>query len=112
MPAICGNVTFRGQEWTAGRLLRKSRPDMASDGRTAGDRAPRRARYLIPQSTPRRAEVVAVLGAALVVGHLLIAQLTGVFALLGYAITRGGRLHRSWLWAPAAVGLKIGRAHV
>lgn len=105
LPAICVNITVRTGEWTAGGLLRKPISDMASDGRTAGDRTPRRARYLIPQSTPRRAEVVAALGAALVIGHLLIAQLTGVLALLGYAITRGGRLHRSWLWAPAAIGL-------
>lgn len=80
------------------------------DGGASRERGPRRARYLIPKSTPRRAQIVAGLGTALVLAHLLVAQLTGVIAIVAYLVTWLTRWRRSWLWAPAAVGALLALA--
>ncbi|HEY3686403.1 MAG TPA: hypothetical protein VGL93_25440 [Streptosporangiaceae bacterium] len=80
---------------------------MSIDGGASRERGPRRARYLIPKGTPRRAQIVAGLGTALVLAHLLAAQLTGVVAIVLYLVTWLTRWRRSWLWAPAAVGVLL-----
>lgn len=67
--------------------------------------AVRRARHLIPAGLPRRGEVVAGGAVAIVVAHLLLAQLTLVLA-VGFAVTgKVSRWRLSWLLAPAAAGL-------
>src|SRR5215472_12000728 len=69
------------------------------------ERAPRRARYLIPRDTPRRAEVLAALTVAALLASSLFAQLTLVLAAVFHAISRVSRLSPVWLAAPAACGL-------
>ena len=66
---------------------------------------PRRARYLVPRGLPRRDEVLAVCVVAVVLVHLLFAQLTIVLAAVLYLITRVTRWRLSWLAVPAAAGL-------
>lgn len=67
--------------------------------------APRRARYLIPAQLPRRAEIVAALTLAAVVGHLLFAQLTLVLAVLFSWTSMVSRWRLWWLAIPASAGL-------
>lgn len=83
---------------------------MSMDGGASRERGPRRARYLIPKGTPRRAQIVAALGTVLVLVHLLAAQLTGVVAIVLYLVTWLTRWRRSWLWAPAALGALLALA--
>ena len=78
---------------------------MSTGGMTARERVPRRGRYLIPRTAPRRAEFVAALGVLLVLGHLVFAQLTMVLAIVFYAITKVTRWRPQWLAIPAAVGV-------
>lgn len=78
---------------------------MPAEPVTGAERAPRRARYVIPRDTPRRAELLAAAGVAIVVLHLIFAQLTLVLALIFYGVTRVSRWRPSWLAAPAAAGL-------
>jgi hypothetical protein len=66
---------------------------------------PRHARYLIPRGLPRRDEVLTVCMVAVVLAHLLFAQLTILLAAAFYLITRATRWRLSWLTVPAAVGL-------
>ena len=66
---------------------------------------PRRARYLVPRGLPRRDEVLAVCVVAVVLVHLLFAQLTIVIATVLYLITRVTRWRLSWLTVPAAAAL-------
>jgi hypothetical protein len=66
---------------------------------------PRRARQLIPAGVPRRGELIAAGLVLIVLGHLLLAQLTIVLAL---AFTAAGKLTRwrlYWLLTPAVAGL-------
>jgi hypothetical protein len=77
---------------------------MSSDGAAARERAPRHGRYLIPRTTPKRAEVVAALGVVAAVAHLLFAQLTLVLAVAFFAITKVSRWRPQWLAVPAAAG--------
>jgi hypothetical protein len=65
----------------------------------------RRGRYLIPRDVPRRAEVLAGTAVALLLAHLLVAQLTGVIAVVCYFTGRATRWRLSWLAGPAAVGV-------
>lgn len=66
---------------------------------------PRRARHLIPTGLPRRGEVLAVCAVAILVAHLLLAQLTLVLA-VGFAVVAvASRWRLWWLLAPAAAGL-------
>jgi hypothetical protein len=66
---------------------------------------PRHARHLIPAGLPRRGELIAVCAVAILVAHLLLAQLTLVLALVLAAIGKAGRWRRWWLLVPAVVGL-------
>jgi len=66
---------------------------------------PRRARYLVPRGLPRRDEILAVCVVLAIGAHLLFAQLTMVFAVLFYLVTKVTRWRLSWLAIPAAVGL-------
>lgn len=66
---------------------------------------PRRARHLIPAGLPRRAELIAVCVVALLVAHLLLAQLTLVLALVFAVVSKVSRWRLWWLAAPAAAGL-------
>jgi hypothetical protein len=68
-------------------------------------RAPRRARYVIPRDTPRRGEFLAAIGVALVLLHLIFAQLTLILALVFYGVTKVTRWRPAWLELPAAAGL-------
>lgn len=67
--------------------------------------APRRARYLIPEQLPRRGEIVAALVTALLLAHLVFAQLTFVLAVVFAGISKTSRWRLSWLAAPAAAGV-------
>jgi hypothetical protein len=64
----------------------------------------RRGRYLIPRDAPRRAEMLAGTAVALLLAHVLVAQLTGVIAVACYLTGRATRWRLSWLAVPAAVG--------
>jgi len=66
---------------------------------------PRRARHLIPVGLPRRGELIAVCVVALLVAHLLLAQLTLVLALVFAVVSKVTRWRLWWLAAPAAAGL-------
>jgi hypothetical protein len=66
---------------------------------------PRRARHLIPKGLPRRREVVAVCAVAILVAHLLLAQLTLALALVFAVVSKTTRWRLWWLLAPAAAGL-------
>ena len=78
---------------------------MPGPAATAAERAPRRARYLIPLDTPRRGEIVAVLAVTLLLAHLLLAQLTIVLAVVLAAVGRISRWRPQWLAVPAGAGL-------
>jgi hypothetical protein len=67
--------------------------------------APRRARHLIPTDLPRRREVVAACAVAIVVAHLLLAQLTLLLAVLFAVAGKASRWRLWWLLGPAAAGL-------
>src|SRR6516165_2475756 len=72
---------------------------------TEAEQMPRRARYLVPRGLPRRDEVLAVCVVAVVLVHVLFAQLTILLAAAFYLITRATRWRLSWLAWPAAAGL-------
>ena len=78
---------------------------MPAEPVSAAERAPRRARYVIPRDTPRRGEFLAAIGIALVILHVIFAQLTLVLALVFVGVTRVSRWRPAWLAAPAAAGL-------
>ncbi len=78
---------------------------MPAEPVSAAERAPRRARYVIPRDTPRRGEFLAAIGIVLIVLHLIFAQLTLVLALVFIGVTKVSRWRPSWLAAPAAAGL-------
>jgi hypothetical protein len=65
----------------------------------------RRGRYLIPRDFPRRAEMLAGTAVALLLTHLLIAQVTGLVAVACYLTGRVTRWRLSWLVVPAAAGV-------
>ncbi|MEP7024559.1 MAG: hypothetical protein ABJB47_12320 [Actinomycetota bacterium] len=77
---------------------------MPGPAATAAERAPRRARYLIPQDTHRRGEIVAAIIGAVLLVHLVFAQLTLVLAVALGALGRATRWRALWLAAPAAAG--------
>jgi hypothetical protein len=78
---------------------------MPARGATAAAPGPRRARYLIPRDLPRRADLIAGLITAALIGHLLFAQLTLAFAAALYLTGRLVRWRWTWLTVPAGVGL-------
>jgi hypothetical protein len=68
-------------------------------------RVPRRARRLIPAALPRRGELVAACAVAIVLCHLLLAQLTLVLVVALAVAGRATRWRLGWLLVPAAAGL-------
>ena len=78
---------------------------MPAPAPAAAERAPRRARYLIPRDTPRRGEIFAAMGVAALLAHLLFAQLTLVLAVALYAVGTVSRWRPQWLAGPAFAGL-------
>ena len=78
---------------------------MPADLTPAAERPLRRARYLIPQDLPRRAEILAVLGVLLVLAHLLLVPAALVLAACCYAVSRISRWRPHWLLVPAATGV-------
>src|SRR5499427_11031899 len=71
----------------------------------APQRAPRRARHLIPLGTPRRRELLAALAVLGLLGGLLFAPVTLGLAIAFHAIGKITRWRPVWLAAPAACGL-------
>jgi hypothetical protein len=71
----------------------------------APQRAPRRARYLIPQGTPRRREILAALALQTVLVGLLFAQVTLGLVIAFHAVGKASRWPPSWLAVPAVCGL-------
>jgi hypothetical protein len=71
----------------------------------ARQRAPRRARYLIPLGTPHRREVLAALATLAVLTGLLFAQVTLGLAVAFHAIGKITRWRPVWLAVPAACGV-------
>ena len=78
---------------------------MLTSGASTADPGPRRARYLIPRELPRRADLIAGLVTAALLGHLLFAQLTLVLAAALYLTGRVARWRWTWLAVPAGAGL-------
>jgi len=66
---------------------------------------PRRARQLIPAGFPRRVELIAAGAVAIVLAHLLLAQLTIVLALTFAAVGKVTRWRLYWLLTPTVAGL-------
>ena len=66
--------------------------------------APRRAAYLIPEQLPRRGEIVAACVVALLLVHLVFAQLTFVLAVIFAVTSKVSRWRLPWLAVPAAAG--------
>jgi hypothetical protein len=58
-----------------------------------------------PRDAPRRGELTAVIALALVLAHLLLAQLTLVLMAAMWAVDRVSRWRPQWLAAPAGAGL-------
>ncbi len=58
-----------------------------------------------PRQAPRRGELAAVLAAALVLAHLLLAQLTLVLAVVLCGVDRASRWRPQWLAVPAGLGV-------
>src|SRR5215472_12484536 len=71
----------------------------------APQRAPRRARYLIPLGTPRRREMLAALAVLGVLGGLLFAPVTLGLAVAFHVIGKITRWRPVWLAVPAACGV-------
>jgi hypothetical protein len=65
---------------------------------------PRRARYLVPRSMPRRGEILAAAATLAVTAHLLFAQVTLLLAVVFYLTGKASRWRASWLAFPAAAG--------
>src|ERR1700730_10260446 len=59
---------------------------------------------LRPRDTPRGAELTSALAVAVLLAHLLLAQLTLVLAAVLYATGRVTRWRLSWLAVPAGAG--------
>ena len=66
---------------------------------------PRRSGFLVPDGAPRRGDLTAAAGVAVLLVHLLFAQLTGVLAVALYGLGRLTRWRPQWLAVPAAAGL-------
>src|SRR5260221_5712540 len=69
------------------------------------DDTPRRP--LGPRDTPRSGELTAALAVAVLLVHLLLAQLTLVLAAVLYAVGRISRWRLHWLAGPVGVGLLL-----
>ncbi len=71
---------------------------------TGAVRVPRRARYLIPRSLPRRGEFVAASAVLVVLVHLIFAQLSLVISVALYFVGKLTRWRPVWLTGPAIAG--------
>jgi hypothetical protein len=71
---------------------------------TQAEQMPRRARYLFPKDLPRRGEILAACMVAIVLAHVLFAQLTIVLAAVFALITVATRWRLSWLAVPVVIG--------
>src|SRR5260370_31888608 len=80
-----------GSVWTRTQRCWDPCAEMSTGGTAAGERVPRRGRYLIPRTVPRRAELMAALGVLIVLAHLVFAQLTIVLAAFFSPITKATR---------------------
>ncbi len=78
---------------------------MPASAATAAERAPRRARYLFAGDAPRRGEIAAACGMAVLAAHAAFAQLTIVLAVGLYAVGKVTRWRPVWLAGPAGAGL-------
>ena len=72
---------------------------------TSQQRAPQRGRYLIPIGTPHRTELLAALATAVVLAHLVLAQVALALVIAFHATSRLSRWRPQWLLVPAAAGL-------
>ena len=72
---------------------------------SARQRAPRRARYLIPPGTPRRREITAALSLLALLAGLLLAQITVALTVAFYVAGKLTRWRPVWLAIPALGGL-------
>ena len=72
---------------------------------SARQRAPRRARYLIPPGTPRRREITAALSLLALLAGLLLAQITLALTVAFYVAGKLTRWRPVWLAIPAIGGL-------
>jgi hypothetical protein len=72
---------------------------------TQAEQMPRRARYLLPKDLPRRAEILAACVVAVVLAHVLFAQLSLILAAVFGLITLATRWRLSWLTVPAVIGV-------
>jgi hypothetical protein len=66
---------------------------------------PRRARQLVPAGFPRRGELIAACATAILLAHLLLAQLALILVVVFVAAGKITRWRLCWLLAPAAAGL-------
>jgi hypothetical protein len=71
----------------------------------APERAPRRARYLIPRDAPRRPEILAALTIAALLTSLLLAPVSVALAAVCHTVSKLSRWRPVWLLGPAAGGL-------
>ena len=71
---------------------------------TQAEQMPRRARYLLPKGLPRRGEILAACAVAIVLAHVLFAQLTIVLAAVFVLVTLATRWRLSWLAVPVVIG--------
>jgi hypothetical protein len=71
----------------------------------APGRPPRRARYLVPPGTPRRAEILAATAVAALVAAALFAPLTLLLAAVLHVVSRVSRWRPVWLAVPACCGV-------
>ena len=78
---------------------------MRADLIPAAPRSPRRARHLLPRDLPHRSQIVAALGVAVLLAHLLLAPVTLVLAACFHLVSRLSRWRPHWLLVPAATGL-------
>jgi len=69
------------------------------------DRAPWRSSHPAPRDAPRHRELIAALGVAAVLAHVLAAQLTLLLVAVLYAIDAVSRWRPQWLAVPAGAGL-------
>src|SRR6516165_7918267 len=78
---------------------------MSAKVATQAEQMPRRARYLLPKGLPRRGEILAACAVAVVLAHLLFAQLNIVLAVVFALITVATRWRLSWLAVPVVIGV-------
>jgi hypothetical protein len=80
-----------------------ARTDTAQADRGRNDQGPG-PRYLVPRDTPYYAQLAAALAVAVLVAHLLLAQLTLLLAVVMYVTGRVSRWRPQWLAVPAGLG--------